>query len=242
MGRLLCAVWLTACGVVPCTGCGSPSGAAPVVSQPSAAEVKAAKAPSPAAQLPADDETVGGDFPQRLLRIAARYRNYSLVDRHWRWSPTMCAAPPPPRPSISEAAEETWHGRKLYYLFAKQFTDYCLGNDSQPIGQVVVKESWVPEEVTTPVDQAPAKHASGRDVVPYAEHDGKTYRPGKQSDLFIMFKTPPGTYGTDDGWVYGTVTHDGQRVTSVGALESCMECHRQAKHDRLFGMKPATDD
>ena len=51
-----------------------------------------------------------------------------------------------------------------------------------------------------------------------------------------MFKTDPQTPGTDEGWVYGTVTPDGQQVTSAGRVESCMMCHQGAPHDRLFGL------
>src|SRR5437870_10625362 len=66
--------------------------------------------------------------------------------------------------------------------------------------------------------------------------DGRLYRPAARSGLFIMFKTEPGTPGTDEGWVYGTVTADGKQVTSAGRVESCMACHRDAPHDRLFGL------
>jgi hypothetical protein len=51
-----------------------------------------------------------------------------------------------------------------------------------------------------------------------------------------MFKLEPGTPGTDAGWVYGTVTPDGKQVTSAGRVESCMGCHQDAPHDRLFGL------
>ena len=53
-----------------------------------------------------------------------------------------------------------------------------------------------------------------------------------------MFKAPPRTIGTDNGWVYGTVTSDGKTVTSAGRVATCMNCHKEAKHDRLFGLVP----
>ena len=40
----------------------------------------------------------------------------------------------------------------------------------------------------------------------------------------------------DSGWVYGTVSSDGQGVTSAGQVRTCMGCHEQAPHDRLFGI------
>ncbi len=51
-----------------------------------------------------------------------------------------------------------------------------------------------------------------------------------------MYKTAPFAPGTDDGWVYGTVTADGKTVTSAGLVESCMSCHREAPRDRCFGI------
>ena len=57
-----------------------------------------------------------------------------------------------------------------------------------------------------------------------------------RSDLFIMFKLDPKTPQTDNGWVYGTVSADAKNVTSAGRVKSCMDCHTEAKHDRLFGL------
>ena len=51
-----------------------------------------------------------------------------------------------------------------------------------------------------------------------------------------MFREKKDTPGTDEGWVYGTVTADGKTVTSAGRVASCMKCHVQAKNDRLFGI------
>ena len=51
-----------------------------------------------------------------------------------------------------------------------------------------------------------------------------------------MAKLAPETPGTDEGWIYGTVAPDGT-VTSAGLVESCMECHDSAPHERLFGVR-----
>jgi hypothetical protein len=66
-------------------------------------------------------------------------------------------------------------------------------------------------------------------------HENRLYRPKEKSDLFIMFKLNPGTPETDEGWVYGIVTADRKKVTSAGRVASCMSCHLEAPHDRLFG-------
>ena len=47
-----------------------------------------------------------------------------------------------------------------------------------------------------------------------------------------MFKTAVDTPGTDQGWVYGTVSADGKRVTSVGRVKTCIQCHRNSTCDR----------
>ena len=65
--------------------------------------------------------------------------------------------------------------------------------------------------------------------------DGVRYRAGDASGLFVMYKLDPATPGTDDGWVYGTLTADGRTVTSAGVVESCAGCHARAPHDHLFG-------
>jgi hypothetical protein len=61
------------------------------------------------------------------------------------------------------------------------------------------------------------------------------YKAAKPAGLFVMMKLDPKTPGTDAGWVYGTLSADGKAVTAAGKVESCMKCHQDAKHDRLFG-------
>ena len=57
---------------------------------------------------------------------------------------------------------------------------------------------------------------------------------GADAGLYIMMKLPPGTPGTDAGWVYGVATSDGRHITSAGALRSCMSCHSRAPRDRMI--------
>jgi hypothetical protein len=52
-----------------------------------------------------------------------------------------------------------------------------------------------------------------------------------------MAKVKTSGPGTDEGWIYGTVTSDGKAVTSAGRVESCMTCHQTGTVDRLFGLK-----
>lgn len=104
-----------------------------------------------------------------------------------------------------------------------------------PVGQTIVKESWQPVEVQDN-EKVPAIGPGTKFDFAFNSADGKPYRPGKQASLFIMVKTDPKTPGTDQGWVYGTVTRDGKRVTSAGRVQSCMGCHQSAPRDRMFGL------
>jgi hypothetical protein len=112
----------------------------------------------------------------------------------------------------------------------------------------VVKEAWAPEEITDdggklgPVTRRVKVRVGDRLVehedqfLPYARREGHLYHAREKAGLFVMFKVDPGTPDTDEGWVYGTVTADGREVTSAGRVGSCLGCHQQAPHDRLFGL------
>jgi hypothetical protein len=195
-------------------------------------------------------DATGSDEPfhAQLREIAKTYRGYGHVDyREAAWAPSLCRAPipyhdyHPGTTRLSGSKDTDTHGQKLYFLFAKQKDAYLrLTGKTNPVGQVVVKESWTPKETTEEeYKRYLADHARvGREGgMPFARKDGKVYRTDQQSALFIMFKTNPSTPGTDQGWVYGTVTADGKTVTAAGRVESCMGCHQDAKHDRLFGLK-----
>lgn len=182
----------------------------------------------------------------KLLEIAGKYKTFGRADGRMRWAPIICdeepeygATRPPRRPEpnhlISQSGDETTHGRKLYRIYATKFDglmgSYAFEKDAAgktvPVSeQVIVKESWIPEEVKTP----------GNAVGFARGADGKIYQPAGQGPLFVMYRNDPNTPGTDDGWVYGTLTPDGKTVTGVGRIESCMNCHLKAPHGRLFGL------
>ena len=80
----------------------------------------------------------------RLPEIARSYRQYGYVDDIPRVAPTMCKAPTRPASRVSTSRDEATHGRKTYFLFAKDRLAYLHAKDlDQPDGQVVVKESWI---------------------------------------------------------------------------------------------------
>jgi hypothetical protein len=143
--------------------------------------------------------------------------------------------PAHPHPSRAEEGE---HARKLYSLFARDHLAYAMPSTAADTkrtnaagGQVVVKESYRPELVTSPT--VPLDFRSH--FQPYAQGaDGKLYRASAIVGVYVIFEKPKGTPGTDDGFVYGTLTPTGD-VTSAGRVASCMGCHAKAKHGRLFG-------
>lgn len=189
-----------------------------------------------------------GPFDRALLDIAQTYETFCLVDANSRWAPLMCADIGFEEPSkavevgdyeFSASRDLSTHGRKLYVLLAKQLTregSYISEKGSNAVGQVIVKEAWVPEEVPDDGKPLPRIDRHGKSVVPYARKEGKLYHAKEKGSLFIMFKMDPRTPNTDAGWVYGTVSADGKTVTSAGRVESCMKCHERAPHDRLFGL------
>jgi hypothetical protein len=177
-----------------------------------------------------------------LLSIAGEYTQYERVDEEIRWGLMGCARPIQPPPNglrRSASKDEATHGRKVYYVFTKSRPDYfkTLGETGQPspspIGQAIVKESWTAEEAD------PAKGSGNPAGDPsLVMSDGRYFRAGKKSDLFIMTKVDPSTPGADGGWIYGTVSADGETVVAQGQIAACAGCHQSAPRDGLFGLGP----
>ncbi len=189
-----------------------------------------------------------------LLEAVRVYRTYGHVDDEVRWAPSLCRPPQPSIGRVSESDDERTHGRKLYYVLARDRTAYLdVANRPAPVGQVIVKESWHAEEIgedveveSRPADPRPLD--AGADVpvapgirfgcyLPLATKDGKRFTTGEKGPLFVMMKKDPSTPDTDEGWVYATLTADGKSVTASGRVASCMRCHSTAPHDRQFGLK-----
>jgi hypothetical protein len=189
----------------------------------------------------------GEQFHKELLQAAKDYKSWGRVDGSFLWAPVDCRMPDPAQARFSASDDDNTHGQKLYSLFAKDPNAYLWFDGDKPVavGQVVVKESWVPEETTevkpdvidhTRVIGDRERPTVGDHFYPYATRGDKVYKAGTPAGLFIMMKLDPKTEGTDDGWVYGTVSAEGKQVTAAGKIESCMKCHQEARHDRLFGL------
>ena len=191
--------------------------------------------PGGPASLPTSPAGPDAALAAHVSAVAAAYRTYGRVDdQRPSWSPTNCRLPSPGRGRFSDSDDDATHGSKLYYLYAKDGDEYRhMSPAAGAVGQALVKEAFAP--VATEIDQAPYFVVDDASGMPFAVRDGVTYRPGDAHGLFVMVRVDPSTPGTDDGWIYGTVEPDGT-VTGAGRLASCMDCHTEAPHGRLFGL------
>jgi hypothetical protein len=90
-------------------------------------------------------------------------------------APTDRRAPALPRARLSASRDESAHGKKLYYLFAKDRLAYLHAKESaQPEGQVLVKESWIPGEPRTRGPLFMMMKAEGECLYATAAPDGST--------------------------------------------------------------------
>jgi hypothetical protein len=213
-------------------------------------------APNPAPDVPVAKpaETNDPAFHAVLQAAARDYAGWSRADDSLHFAPTLCRAPMPveypPAPvrmSASEHADS--HGRKLYFLYANNSFYYPqqLSKGPAPVGLSIVKQSWEAVEATPPalpvpgsLDSLAKQDPRGRRYLDFINKDGTFYHTGEQKELFVMHHLDPATPNTDDGWIYGTLSPDGQTVTSSGRVASCMGCHTSAPHGRLFGLpKPS---
>ena len=197
-----------------------------------------------------------GPFDAALLRIAGEYKKYPRVSDRANWAPAMCEAPAPAGVQKSRSEDAPTHGRKLYFLFAKDATQYdemssygtldYPGTKKEeakawvnPVGQTVVKESFAPVEVQKadiPNPTVDPERVRQPELPDHYVRDGEKYfKTGEQTQRCSMTKIEPKTPGTDGGWVYGVVSADGKTVLGAGTIESCMKCHQQTTRDRLYG-------
>lgn len=225
MHRLIWAFTLTACA-------GADRSTTPQPAVPSTLQVPAASAPATSRSDPSPE--IDARFVGELQKLFAEYKEWGRVDDEMRWSPALCRMPLPGTARMS-VAEGGPHAKKLYSLFARDRAAYVSLGTSNPLlakdGQAVIKESYLPEVVA----QEPLPPQGGTDHFhPYATADGKVYRASKMIGLYVVLEKSNNIPGTDEGFIYGTVTPTGE-VTSAGRVASCMGCHAHAKHRRYFG-------
>ncbi len=215
-----------------------------------------------AAQLKAVDPTSGDQMKPLLLEIAREYKSYVRVSNSANWAPELCHLPAPDGVLPSLSKDDDTHGKKLYFLFARDDKDYAAigwhtydtDANRKPfaaaVGQVIVKESFKPVKITDPKDipappkpdpNDPNRGLNDRRELPdeyTRDKDGDLFRTGDPAGLFIMAKlSETEKPGTDAGWIYATISANLKEVTAFGRIDSCMDCHTKTKHDRLFGPK-----
>lgn len=187
------------------------------------------------------------DFRARIAQVAREYAGWGRVDDELRWAPYLCRMPLASAARLSRAAETTPHARKLYFVYSRDRAAYLEATSRpagrSPIGQVVVKEAFVPRELRA--DEGRTLYTRDTQVesdsqpFPYRAHqaagDSHRYGMGARAGIYVMARVSERGRDTDRGWIYGTVSADGQ-VTSAGRVASCMGCHLDAPHDRLFGL------
>jgi len=179
-------------------------------------------------------------FAEAARAYAAEYTTWGRVDDELRWAPFLCRIPSPALARASASTDSATHGQKLYSVFAKNHHAYPNGPQTD---QVVVKQSWTAELVPGATYDPLAARVpadAGDHFYGYVQGDGGVYRAAAPAGLYIMFRLPPTTPDTDEGWVYATLTAAGE-VTAAGRVASCMTCHEVATHERLFGVPTSVD-
>ena len=189
--------------------------------------------PPPVASTPLERE---------VLSIAAQYKSFKRVSDGANWAPELCRIPAPTGVQGSASKDSATHGRKLYYLYAKDADAYSRmsmhsaatmdskddGPWRNPVGQAVVKESFRPIEIS-------ADEAAKLSEADVAHVGGAAFKAGEPSGLFIMLKTSEDSPQTDGGWIYAVTSPDASSIRAIGKIESCMECHAGTDRDRLYG-------
>ena len=188
----------------------------------------------------------------KLNKISKDYKKYELFKYKntdslsiLKWTISLCTAYKPGNTTeyvhkdsflISTTPEiKNEHGNKLYKLYVKNIKSYSDTSEKvQPIGQVLVKETWNVQEIN--------KNELLRSNKPLKKNknDGKWYTPTTISELFIMYKEDLSP-NNDNGWVYGIIKMDNSakkpKILEDGKISRCIGCHKGTKYDRIFGVK-----
>jgi hypothetical protein len=171
-------------------------------------------------------------FADTARAIAAEYQSWGRVDDELRWAPALCRLPLPAVARVSTSEHADTHGRKLYSLFAKNHAVYPKGPHA---GQVLVKESWLPEPTNTAYAPQSFRPTGVDHFYPYAKKDGAVYHAKERAGLYLMWKLTTPSPDSDAGWVYATITATGE-VSAAGRITDCMDCHQHANNERFFGL------
>ncbi|MFN0138258.1 MAG: hypothetical protein ACKVS9_19310 [Phycisphaerae bacterium] len=192
-----------------------------------------------------DQQGISGTSLAQIRAAMSDYRTWERVSDKANWAPTNCMIRPPTGVQTSVSTDPDTHGKKLYFLFARDSNAYAWigyreATHSQPIGQTITKESWTHTKAAEPPHRTDPRAQGGvlkHEYPPeFALLDGQWCRTDKPAGLFIMAYVGEDKPNTDAGWIYATTNPSGDQFNSIGLIESCMGCHAKAPHGRLFGL------
>ena len=158
-------------------------------------------------------------FHKELLKAAGSYLAWGRVDDEFGWAPLGCRAPNPGQPAFSASTDEQTHGLKLYSIFARNRMEYLgLSKDAKvSIGQVIVKQSWIPEEITDS-KAMPAKGIDYKKIISTQsasdpKADPKSRPSEKRSFLSVCLERRESFQGDKTS---GSIHHDETRPQDAG--------------------------
>jgi hypothetical protein len=207
-----------------------------------------ALADHPREEAPPPKPTLDARFVPAIRKAAAAYDKWGRVDERPNIAPDLCRAPLPadygsPSQVRLSAADDSPHGKKLYYLWASERATYLDAQQDIPVGFAIVKQSFAARPSAPPAKLVtePSMFGPLGDPPPITwmqTEKGEWLTTGAKKDLYIMTKVG-NQAGADEGWIYGTVAPDGT-VTSAGRVQTCMSCHDEAAtREKLFGLAKA---
>ena len=189
----------------------------------------------PAAGQKSQSTVNNPDFHEALVGAANQYLEFAMVNSVAIAAPRDCAPASDPDPKFSLSDDQDSHGEKLYFLFTNKIAHYLSQDGTpSPVGQVLVKEAWTSKPSNLNARNS-RNHSSGIRINPRTKVGDQVLEIGRRSNLFVMLKMEADTPATDQGWVYGVVDPESKVVSESGKIPSCIQCHQDAKHDRLFG-------
>lgn len=233
------------------TGCAGASNEPAEPTEPVEHAQSSATAPTPAPN--AAPSRVATSHEALVAEAAREYKSWKLVDDEFHWAPGLCAMPKRGWEHVS-AAKGSAHDGKLFLLWARDIESYAnavgwlkpnspaakaaASRQGKPgdVMQVLVKDSYVAKEFdpSKPGEQRSMSGVSEFELHP-AMQGGKPFVPGDPIGLFVMIQLAGNPEGTDEGWIYGTVSPDGT-VTSATDAGACRDCHSK-RDNRLFGVQ-----
>ena len=186
--------------------------------------------PSRPQQNASVDSKPNGD-PEHLAQIG---RDYVTWPPAVELSPPGTCFVPPQQVYLGSPVPQSPHADQLCISYSpNRRIRHWREPRRQPAGQVIVQAAYRPEEVVDVMSARESLAVEGAGTLIHRQ--GRTWRRGERSALFVMIKGDEADPNTDAGWTYAELSPDGSQVRQSGRLASCMSCHADAPHDRLFG-------